>query len=488
MSKLFLGLIPALLAMSANANAAGAPVWKVSEVSGDVRVMDGGNGRAALKGSLLASGSLITAGPGARAVLVHDKDFVIVSPNSRVRIAPAEQAKGIFQIIADYGTSLFRIEHKDMPHFGVQTPYLAAVVKGTVFSVTVSNSGASVQVTQGAVDVGTLDGGAHELVRPGMIVSVTASDRYQLRVDSDGGRTIRSSGAPAAGIVTTSPVQTASSSEGGEGPSSPAASAAVVAAPVVEPPVSLADVTHGLVQGSAAVVIASVNVSKAETHPDSGANGGSSGGSGNGGNASPPPPPAPPADNGNNGGNGNGNGGGATPPSPPPPPANNGNNGGNGNGGGATPPSPPPPPANNGNNGGNGNGNGGGATPPSPPPPPAPPANNGNNGGSGNGNGGSGDNGSGNGGSGNGGSGSGDNGSDHGNGGGATPPPPPPPADKPDPKDDKASPPPPPPPPADKPDPKDDKASPPPPPPPPAVKPDPKDDKPPRDDHSGKGK
>ena len=83
MSKLFLGLVPALLAMSANAQAAGAPVWKVSEVSGDVKVMDGGQSRAALKGSLLASGAIVAAGPGARAVLVHDKDFVIVSPNSR---------------------------------------------------------------------------------------------------------------------------------------------------------------------------------------------------------------------------------------------------------------------------------------------------------------------------------------------------------------------------------------------------------------------
>src|SRR4051812_29991948 len=233
MSKLFLGLVPALLAISANAHAADASVWKVSEVTGDVKVLDGGHGRAALKGSLLASGAVVAAGPGARAVLVHDKDFVIVSPNSRVRIAPAEQQKGIFQIIADYGTSLFRIEHKQTPHFGVQTPYLAAVVKGTVFSVTVSNNGASVQVTQGAVDVGTLDGGAHELIRPGMIASVGASDRYQLRIDSDGGRTIRSPSAPAAGIVTTSPVQTASSSEGGERSSAPAA---VVAAPVVEPP------------------------------------------------------------------------------------------------------------------------------------------------------------------------------------------------------------------------------------------------------------
>src|SRR4051794_18152975 len=273
MSKLFLGLIPALLAMSANAHAAGETVWKVSEVTGDVRVLDGGHGRAALKGSLLASGAVVAAGPGARAVLVHDKDFVIVSPNSRVRIAPAEQQKGIFQIIADYGTALFRIEHKQTPHFGVQTPYLAAVVKGTVFSVTVGDTGASVQVTQGAVDVGTLDGGAHELVRPGMIASVGAADRYGLHIQGDGDRTIRSPAAPAAGPVTT-PAPTASAAP---------APAAIVAAPVAAAPVSLADVTNGLVQGgSNAVVLAAANVSKGEASRADSHGGSSDHGSGSG--------------------------------------------------------------------------------------------------------------------------------------------------------------------------------------------------------------
>ncbi|MDB5693277.1 MAG: hypothetical protein JWO81_2340, partial [Alphaproteobacteria bacterium] len=202
MNKLVLGLAPALLMLGATAHAADAP-WKVSEVTGDVKVVDGGRSHAAVKGALLASGSVIAAGAGARAVLVHDKDFVIVSPNSRIRIAPAEQQKGIFQIISEFGTALFRIEHKQTPHFGVQTPYLAAVVKGTVFSVTVGATGASVQVTQGAVDVGTLDGGAHELIRPGMIASVGAGDRFKLHIDGDGSRNIRSPGAPAASNVTT---------------------------------------------------------------------------------------------------------------------------------------------------------------------------------------------------------------------------------------------------------------------------------------------
>jgi ferric-dicitrate binding protein FerR (iron transport regulator) len=39
-------------------------------------------------------------------------------------------------------------------------------VKGTTFSVTVSPTGASVQVIEGAVEVATNDGGARQLVEP----------------------------------------------------------------------------------------------------------------------------------------------------------------------------------------------------------------------------------------------------------------------------------------------------------------------------------
>src|SRR4051812_18142051 len=107
MNKAMLALVPALLAIGTTARAAEGPIWKVSEVTGDVKVVDGAHARAAVKGALLASGSVVAAGANARAVLVHDKDFVIVSPNSRIRIALPEQQKGIFQIISEFGTSLF---------------------------------------------------------------------------------------------------------------------------------------------------------------------------------------------------------------------------------------------------------------------------------------------------------------------------------------------------------------------------------------------
>src|SRR3546814_14786860 len=84
---------------------------------------------------------------------------------------------------------VFSIKKKLTPHFGVQTPYLAAVVKGTTFSVTVDGTGASVQVVEGAVEVSTLDGGARDLILPG-------ARSEERRVGKEGVSTCRSRWSP----------------------------------------------------------------------------------------------------------------------------------------------------------------------------------------------------------------------------------------------------------------------------------------------------
>ena len=230
-------LAPLLMAIGGTALAQ-TPAWRISEVSGQVTIIENGGSRAATRGMLLAQGSTIATAAQARAVVVRGQEFVVVSPRSRLRIPQAQTSGGIVQMLTDWGTALFRIERRSTPHFGVQTPYLAAVVKGTTFTVTVGEAGASVQVTEGAVEVSTLDGGAAELVRPGMIAAVNASDRYQLNIEGDGSRAIRSERAPAPGIVSV-PLPASSV---------PAAPTAIVINAVGEQRVPLSDSTGGLVE------------------------------------------------------------------------------------------------------------------------------------------------------------------------------------------------------------------------------------------------
>ena len=247
MRRTMMTVIPLLLLSATPAHAQRQAGWRVSEVSGDVRISEGGRSRAATRGALLASGSTITAGGRARAVLVRGQQYVTVSPNTQLRVAEpqAQQSRGFIQIITDWGSALFRVDRREAPHFGVQTPYLAAVVRGTTFTVTVGPSGASVQVTEGAVEVSTLDGGASDMVRPGMIASVGASDLFQLTINGDQERVIRSRNAPAGGAVTV------------PAPAQPASSAAVsITQAVGEPSVDLADATRGLVRGEPSLELA----------------------------------------------------------------------------------------------------------------------------------------------------------------------------------------------------------------------------------------
>jgi len=354
MRRLLASLIYLAAMMLATSAHAQSLTWRVSEVNGDVRLTENGRTRAATRGALLVSGTTVTTSPGARAVIVRGEEFVIVSPRSQLRIPEASQARGgLMQVLADWGTALFRIERRATPHFGVQTPYLAAVVKGTTFTVTVGESGASVQVTEGAVEVSTLDGGAMELVRPGMIVSVTASDLQQLNIEGETTRAVRSEAVTANGSGTETAPTAAYSG--------PAEEAVTISVAIGEDAVSLHDITNGLIEGTSGVQIAMAEISdavrsieRAETVLEPEIPTADSGGPTGAGDESGGPPSGGDADDGAGGADPGAPAGGGSAPSSPGGFGDDGNDGNNGHGNdddGRDPSNP-------GNGGGNGPGRG----------------------------------------------------------------------------------------------------------------------------------
>lgn len=241
-------LIALLIAGCSSAAVAGEPGWTVSETSGPVQIGHAGISKIATRGLGIAAGDTVTTGPGGRAVLVRGTEYMMVAANSRLRLPAQQQASGVTQMIEDFGNVVFMIKKKMTPHFEVKTPYLAAVVKGTTFSVGVTPAGASVQVLEGAVDVGTPDGGAHEVLRPGAIAMVGAGDLYRMRVETNGVTKVIVS--PAAPMVPEIAPSAPSAAPAADAPAQPAATAQpVIIAAVYEAPVSLATVTGGLVTG-----------------------------------------------------------------------------------------------------------------------------------------------------------------------------------------------------------------------------------------------
>ena len=204
----FAGILLASTAQAAPAN------WEVTERSGEVSVEAGGVVAPAERGLSLNPGDVVETGEAGRAVIVRGAEYVILSPRSRIRIAVPEAADQTTQISQAFGSAEFRIGKKETGSFGVKTPYLAAVVKGTEFNVTVSDAGARLQVTEGKVEVSTLDGGASDLIVPGRIARVDAGDRQLLVVLGTDAKTIRSPFAAEAGTRSDAPSDDSSNAGG----------------------------------------------------------------------------------------------------------------------------------------------------------------------------------------------------------------------------------------------------------------------------------
>lgn len=168
-----------LLIWSPAAFAQSAP-WRVTEAAGQVQVRRGAQVFAARRGASVAPGEIVSTGANGRAVLVRNRDFVIVSPRTQLRVPGAAEEGGHVRIIQASGRAQYRIERQAAPHFAVRTPHLVALVKGTVFTVTVGEEGATVAVTEGRVEVSTIAGEMRQMVEPGFAASVSASDPARL--------------------------------------------------------------------------------------------------------------------------------------------------------------------------------------------------------------------------------------------------------------------------------------------------------------------
>ena len=161
-----------LLAASACTVAAENDVWSVSKSSGEVWIATDQAKQVSLKqDETLKPGDTIQTGRNGRVLLVRGEETILISPNSVVGL-PLEKKDGLSTTITQQaGSILLDVEKRNVKHFEVETPYLAAVVKGTQFSVTVSATGTRVDVRRGQVEVSDFKSGQIAQVMPGQIVT-----------------------------------------------------------------------------------------------------------------------------------------------------------------------------------------------------------------------------------------------------------------------------------------------------------------------------
>jgi hypothetical protein len=379
------------LGAASNALAAEAGVWSVSKSSGEVWMTSTGAQQVSLKQEgTLKPGDTIRTGRNGRVLLVRGEETILVSPNSVIGL-PAEKKEGLSTtIVQQAGSILLEVERRNVKHFEVETPYLAAVVKGTQFRVSVNAASTSVDVIRGQVEVADFKSGQIAQVMPGQVATAFAHGKAGLSLSGPGTLNPIEQGKPRASSIDRIPVPktglsaprqaangqvrsfgyTAASLQPARtaGGASTRPGVTRISAALGEVRLNFHQVTHGLARGPASTTgsttrlankdtiwssrdaKASMNVGNSTNQGNSNDAGSGSGNSAAGANSTTASSATAAAvsASANNSGNGNGNG------------ANGSGNGANGNGHGNGNGNGNNGNANNGNGNGNGNGHGNG--------------------------------------------------------------------------------------------------------------------------------
>ncbi|SHH68257.1 FecR family protein [Bradyrhizobium erythrophlei] len=176
-----------LLATASGALAAEDDVWRVGKSSGEVWMNTPGAQQASLtQEEVLKPGDTIRTGRNGRVLLLRGEETILVSPNSVIGL-PTEKKDGLSTtILQQAGSILLEVEKRNVKHFEVETPYLAAVVKGTQFRVSVNAGSTSVDVLRGQVEVADFKSGQIAQVMQGQHATAFAHGKPGLSLSGSG--------------------------------------------------------------------------------------------------------------------------------------------------------------------------------------------------------------------------------------------------------------------------------------------------------------
>ena len=169
------------------AHAGDGEAWSVSKSSGEVWMTATGAQTVSLsQQDVLKPGDTIRTGRNGRVLLVRGAETILVSPNSAIGL-PTENKDGLSTtIVQQAGSILLEVEQRNVKHFEVETPYLAAVVKGTQFRVSVNAASTSIEVIRGQVEVADFRSGQVAQVMPGQLATASARGKPGLSLSGSG--------------------------------------------------------------------------------------------------------------------------------------------------------------------------------------------------------------------------------------------------------------------------------------------------------------
>ncbi len=169
------------------ASAGEETAWSVQKSTGQVWITTSGAQQASLtQETALKIGDTIRTGQNGRVLLVRGEETILISPNAVINL-PTENKDGMTTTVTQQaGTILLEVERQNVKHFEVDTPYLAAVVKGTQFQVTVDGAGSHVTVLRGQVEVADFKSGQISQILPGQTAAAFSNGKAGLTLSGPG--------------------------------------------------------------------------------------------------------------------------------------------------------------------------------------------------------------------------------------------------------------------------------------------------------------
>ena len=315
--------------------------WRVISVVGEAQYRVGSRvwdrWTSATPGLLLGAGAQVKTGETGEAVVSNGHDTLTVTSNSVLELPANRSDSGLTRVIQKSGLINYDIESRILPstsdkdrslkrvlfstqrlhgRFEVVTPFLIVGVKGTNFDVDVTGNGASVDVSNGVVDVETPDGDNGVNLVAGQMASISTASGNEITIFT----TTTASAAPTI-TPTTANAAPAGTSGGGKGPTGPASVSVATSGSSTGGSTdgsSGSDGTSGSTDGSSDSDGSSGGSTDGSSGGDLSTSGSTDGSSDSGGNTGG----SSEGDQGDDGGNGAGNGGSKG--------GSNGNGGGNG--------------------------------------------------------------------------------------------------------------------------------------------------------------
>ena len=153
--------------------------WVATKLRGHVLQLVAGQWEPLVRGDIVPDDRVIRTLKDGRVEFQRDKETISVAADTQIQII--DRAGKKFTTVRQYfGQIEVEAEVRNVRHFEVDTPYLAAVVKGTRFVVTSGNGGASVKVKRGLVSVDAIGSHAHVDIPAGQTVDVGHSGAFRV--------------------------------------------------------------------------------------------------------------------------------------------------------------------------------------------------------------------------------------------------------------------------------------------------------------------